>query len=278
MINKESIISLFNDKPTLLEWLKKVEAALKNASASSFKVNKKGNATLTFSIVFNDGSEIESDAITLQQGESVQSAAIVNGHLILTLTNGDELDAGAIFSGDVNIGGHLIADSIESLQGCRVHADLAVDGTSILTGGVSTGGTITAASGTFPIINGESNPSVKPVYCHPIYLYIRDNTDAYNLFLGCMLILDNTSAAYNETALKAKLKALLDVGAYIDFNGVARGSDSEQFGPSILMLKDGALYKMMYSKASDGAIVAEDIDLEGNTLVWHVFDGVNKIN
>lgn len=114
MINKETIISSFDDKSTLLKWLKKVEAALKNASAVSFNVNKRGDATLTFSIVFDDGSEIVSDPIVLQQGESVESAAIVDGHLILTLTNGDELDAGLLFNGDLNINGNIVANSFRT--------------------------------------------------------------------------------------------------------------------------------------------------------------------
>ena len=114
MINKESIISLFDDKPTLLAWLKKVEEALKGASATSFKVNKKGNATLTFSIIFDDGSEIESDPFMLEQGESVQSSYIQNGNLHLVLTNGDDLDAGNMFDGDVDIGGSLSATSVKT--------------------------------------------------------------------------------------------------------------------------------------------------------------------
>ena len=107
MLNYETLLSSYDDKLTLLQWLKKVEAALKDASAVSFNVNKKGDATLTFSIVFEDGSEIESGEIVLQQGESVESAAIVNGHLILTLTNGDELDAGQLLNGDLNVSGDL---------------------------------------------------------------------------------------------------------------------------------------------------------------------------
>lgn len=114
MINKESIISSFDDKPTLLAWLKKVEAALKGASASSFKVNKKGNATLTFSIVFDDGSEIESDPLTLEEGESVASAYIQNGNLHLVLTNGDDLDAGNMFNGNITISGNLTAGGVKT--------------------------------------------------------------------------------------------------------------------------------------------------------------------
>ena len=111
MINYETLLSSYDDKLTLLQWLKKVEEALKGASAVSFKVNKRGDATLTFSVVFEDGSELETSPIILQQGESVQGATIRNGHLILTLTNGDELDAGnlgAVSGFSINASQHLI--------------------------------------------------------------------------------------------------------------------------------------------------------------------------
>ena len=102
MLNYETILSNYDDKLTLMQWLKKVEAALENASATAFHVNKRGNATLTFSIDFADGTSIESEPIVLQQGESVASGRITNGHLILTLTNGDNIDAGVILDGNVN--------------------------------------------------------------------------------------------------------------------------------------------------------------------------------
>lgn len=105
MINDNTILSSFNDRPTLLEWLKKVEEALKTDTATAFHVNNRGNATLTFSIDFADGSSLESDPIVLQQGESVNGAEIRSGHLILTLTNGDELDAGNIFVGNISVDG-----------------------------------------------------------------------------------------------------------------------------------------------------------------------------
>ncbi len=144
---KDTIISAFNYDGTLLKWLKKVEDALQNASASEFRVNKKGNATISFSIVFANGDTLESGDIILQQGESVTGATIRQGHLILTLSNGNELDAGdlgavtgfsinasqhlivtyqngttqdlgAIFTGNVNINGNLTANSIiENMQG-----------------------------------------------------------------------------------------------------------------------------------------------------------------
>lgn len=108
---KDTIISAFNYDGTLLKWLKKVEDALQNASASEFRVNKKGNATISFSIVFANGDTLESGDIVLQQGESVTGATIRQGHLILTLSNGNELDAGdigAVTGFSINDSQHLI--------------------------------------------------------------------------------------------------------------------------------------------------------------------------
>lgn len=147
MIKYETIISNFDDKTTLYNWLRKVEEALKHASATNFVVNKKGNATLSFSITFADGTTLESGDIVLQQGESVDGARIASGVLQLHLTNGTWLtagnlgavsnfsidasqhllvhyqdgtsqDLGAIFQGNVNITGNFTADSIiENMSG-----------------------------------------------------------------------------------------------------------------------------------------------------------------
>ena len=123
MINYDTIISNFDDKVTLYNWLRKVEEALKNASATNFVVNKKGNATLSFSITFADGETLESGDIVLQQGESVDQALITSGVLQLRLTNGTWLTAGNIFNGNVNIDGVLQAthsklfETIEDTKG-----------------------------------------------------------------------------------------------------------------------------------------------------------------
>ena len=158
MLNYETIKSVYDDKLTLMQWLKKVEEALKNATAVEFKVNKRGSATLTFSIVFDDGTELETSDIVLQQGESVTGAAIVSGHLILTLSNGDTLDAGdlggvssfsidasqhlivhyqngstqglgAIFSGNITIAGPLTATGkIKSNDNIEADGDIEAGG------------------------------------------------------------------------------------------------------------------------------------------------------
>ena len=147
MINKETIISVYDEKLTLLQWLKSVNKALDEAVLTNVEIEQRGNATYRFVFTFEDGSIIASNDIIVAQGESVVSATITNGHLLLTLSNNDVLDAGnvkpvssfsintsqhlivhygdgttqdlgAIFSGNVNIDGNLTANSIiENMSG-----------------------------------------------------------------------------------------------------------------------------------------------------------------
>lgn len=134
MINYDTIISNFDDKVTLYNWLHKVEEALKNASATNFVVNKKGNATLSFSITFADGKTLESGDIVLQQGESVDQARIASGVLQLHLTNDTWLTAGNIkpvnnFS--INASQHLIVnyqDNTSQDLGAIFNGNVNIDG------------------------------------------------------------------------------------------------------------------------------------------------------
>lgn len=149
-INKQTIISAFDDKLTLLQWLKTINKALDEAVLTGVEVRQKGNATYSFVVTFEDGTELESNRFVLAQGESVNGAFIRNGHLYLSLTNSDELDAGnvkpvtsfeinasqhlivnygdgtsqdlgAIFSGNVNVDGNFTANSIiENMQGYSI--------------------------------------------------------------------------------------------------------------------------------------------------------------
>lgn len=112
MLNYETILSSYDDKMTLMQWLKKVEEALKHASATAFRVNKKGNATISFILDFEDGTTLESGDIVLQQGESVNGAYIENNHLFITLTNGQVIDSGLLFNGDLTINGTLDATKV----------------------------------------------------------------------------------------------------------------------------------------------------------------------
>lgn len=147
MINKQTIISAYDEKLTLLQWLKLVNKALDEAVLTNVEINQKGNATFVFVFTFEDGTKVESNEIIVNKGDSVNGATIRNGHLYISLTNGDELDAGnlkpvtsfaidasqhlivnygdgtsqdlgAIFSGNVNVDGNFTANSIiENMSG-----------------------------------------------------------------------------------------------------------------------------------------------------------------
>lgn len=157
MLNYDSILSVYEDKLTLMQWLRKVEEALKGASATSFSVNKKGDATISFQINFDDGTSLESGDIILQQGESVTGASIVNGHLILTLSNGDELDAGdlgAVSGFSIDASQHLIVtyqDGTTNDLGAIFNGNVNISGDLNATGKISGGEiveTMTGYSGT----------------------------------------------------------------------------------------------------------------------------------
>ena len=149
-IKENTIASTTDRKVTLLQWLKDTNKALENDTLTGVEVRQKGNATFSFVLTFKDGSELESNEFVLAQGESINEATIKNGHLYLSLTNGDELDAGdlkpvtsfainanqhlivnygdgtsqdlgAIFSGNVNIDGNFTANSIvENMSGYAI--------------------------------------------------------------------------------------------------------------------------------------------------------------
>ena len=159
MINYDTIISAYKDRPTLMQWLKKVEKALNDVSATSFSVVKKGDATISFKIDFADGSSLESGEIILQQGESVTGASIVNGHLILTLSNGDNLDAGnlgAVSSFSIDGSQHLIVNYQDGTTN-----DLG----AIFNGNVNISGVLTASSVSTPLVTsaGASVEFAKPI-------------------------------------------------------------------------------------------------------------------
>lgn len=94
MINDNTILSSFNDRPTLLEWLKKVEEALKSDTATGVSVENPSVNNYIFKITFADGKTIASD--TIRFPDSVKGASILNNHLVLTMQSGITDDLGVI--------------------------------------------------------------------------------------------------------------------------------------------------------------------------------------
>lgn len=68
MINYETILSNFQDKITLMQWLKKNEEALKNASLESVEVTQPTEDTAVLTFVFADGTRLDSPTLYLARG------------------------------------------------------------------------------------------------------------------------------------------------------------------------------------------------------------------
>ena len=68
MINYETILSNFQDKITLMQWLKKNEEALKNASLESVEVSQPTEDTAVLTFVFADGTKLDSPTLYLARG------------------------------------------------------------------------------------------------------------------------------------------------------------------------------------------------------------------
>lgn len=94
MINDQTILSSFDDKPTLLEWLKKVEDALKTDTATAVSVENPSANTYVFKITFADGDSISSGNVVFP--DSVKDVSIKNGHIIVTMQSGTQTDLGEI--------------------------------------------------------------------------------------------------------------------------------------------------------------------------------------
>ena len=190
MINDNTILSSFDDRPTLLEWLKKVEDALKTDTATAVSVDNPSANTYVFKITFADGETLSSGNVVFP--DSVKDVSIKNGHIIVTQISGTQTDLGAInpyadtivlnaVTNDVEINGEtkinaglevlneLNCDNIVAKGAIQTDRDLVVTGneqvggrlqvnSSIISNGEIRGGNI---SGTKFLLGTEEMPLVK---------------------------------------------------------------------------------------------------------------------
>lgn len=69
MINYDSILSAFDGKPTLLQWLKLIKKALDESVLKDITVSQDGTSTV-FTFNFEDGTSISTPAVTLPKGDT----------------------------------------------------------------------------------------------------------------------------------------------------------------------------------------------------------------
>lgn len=69
MILKDTILSAFTDRGTLLKWLKKVETALRDSILTDISIDQISETQVKFKFTFENGDFVESPVITLPRGE-----------------------------------------------------------------------------------------------------------------------------------------------------------------------------------------------------------------
>lgn len=146
MINDNTILSSFDDKPTLLEWLKKVEDALKTDTATAVSVENPSANTYVFKITFADGDSISSGNVVFP--DSVKDVSIKNGHIIVTSVGGNVEDLGVLNPYAGTIVENAVTDTTEignnvSISGnVGMAGNLGVTGQAVVGGGMSVNGAL----------------------------------------------------------------------------------------------------------------------------------------
>lgn len=68
MFNIKTLLSVFNEKGTLLKWLQKVEEALKNDTLTGVTISQPTTTTAVLTFTFKDGTTLDSAVIDLPSG------------------------------------------------------------------------------------------------------------------------------------------------------------------------------------------------------------------
>lgn len=102
MIKKDTILSTTDTRLTLLQWLKKVEKALKDSTVTGFAATPTEDGQVVFAMAFADGSTIAADPITVPN--------VLNKYIKLN-ADGNLLDfglSGAFDGGELYLDGRLV--------------------------------------------------------------------------------------------------------------------------------------------------------------------------
>ena len=139
-----------------------------------------------------------------------------------------------------------------------------------LAGDLSVGGDLSVTGS----INGESNPSVKPVYCHPVYITSEVTEGGGRESRLMFLIFNNSSTPFTMQTFIAYIKGLMDNGAYIAVDGYIKAGESRILTAYAVFksVNEYRIYGNDFTASPRGNILLEEI-AHGT-----INDGVNKIN
>lgn len=222
MINYETILSNYDDRLTLMQWLKKVEAALMAAALASVTITQPSDDTAVFNFVFADGTSVSSPSLNLPrgpqgeqgtqgeqgaQGVGVSNVTInSNSHLIVTLTNGVEIDAGYIETGSgIVVDTELSSTSTNPVENRVIYnvVTTAQNTISALGGRVTTAeGKITAAEGNITALDTRvttAEGAITTLQNDKLEEVKAANVDSENATSGQVLTADGSGGASWQT-------------------------------------------------------------------------------
>lgn len=207
-IKENTIVSTTDKKVTLLQWLKDVEKVLKDSTITGIELIDKGSNAYSLRISFEDGSNVETEPVTLLQ--PIKAAAIENGNLFITLTDGTRIDCGSvgaslgptIIYGDFSVTdgnatfGDVIADSVKSgtflmpkATDDQIDRDLPL--VTAKTGEMATNGTISINYAHVRNSNGKLSIVVLVSYkCNTDFTKTNNGYlfDGFNIFLPASIM------------------------------------------------------------------------------------------
>lgn len=186
----------------------------------------------------------------------------ISGALILTIKVAFQEITNAYGAKEwvINTAKIQLQDVIEDLEGnLALEGDLDVGGDLTVTGS----------------INGEENPSVKPIYCHPIYCKLNREYDNLIIVFTC-LIFNNSATPFTPQTFFDWAKDL-----FSDYPNASIMASGFAGTNPLSRIKDGdsEYYLNVELADSNSALQTLNLSVSDMSLEASVFvDGVNKIN
>lgn len=308
MINDQTILSSFDDKPTLLEWLKKVEDALKTDTATAVSVENPSANTYVFKIAFADGTTLSSGNVVFP--DSVKDVSIKNGHIIVTQISGTQTDLGAInpyagtivenaetntteignnvgVNGDLSVQGSVVGRGIVTSigrltanNGIEVHGQGYVNGALGVTGNATIGGTITAGGKAIKAVEanptGEATETLEKVkigdVAYKVGAVIKDTISFVGQTDDFDIYTDTTGTKVRFTIPKTnELWGFFYKNVFVTENGELTGSDFSKIISSCLLVEvNNQRIRIPVSKQFGNTAVSHDSYV--GTNVWYDSD------
>ena len=216
----------------------------------------------------------------------------ISGALILTIKVAFQEITNAYGAKEwvINTAKIQLQDVIEDLEG-----NLALEGDLDVSGDVDVGGDLeVVGNAVLPEINGEENPSVKPLYWHGIEIYMYDDNHGATPCLHFTLVIINNSATpidnfedLLDMIIAFGNNAFINLGGYYDvYEAGARANVCSNTGlwrnslEQIVYIGskyDCTRYTNAKSKAEWLALFNQD-DMEQELPASSIEDRVNKLN